>query len=143
MIAVDTNILVHAHRRDSEDHRAAASVVRALAESPQPWAIPWPCIHEFLSIVTRPRYFKKPSTMAQAERQVQAWMRSPSLRLLAETAVHWPTLLKVLGESEARGANVHDAKIAAICLDHGVTEILSADGRFAAPSGLRVRDPLA
>lgn len=143
MIALDTNVLVHAHRRDSADHQAAASVVRELAESPQPWAIPWPCIHEFLSIVTRPRYFKKPSTMAQAERQVEAWMGSPGLRLLAETAGHWQTLRTVLNHGQVGGADVHDAKIAAICIDHGVTEILSADGRFTAPSALRVRDPFA
>lgn len=143
MIALDTNVLVHAHRRDSTDHQAGAKLVRELAESPQPWAIPWPCVHEFLSVVTRQRYFKKPSTMAQAERQVEAWMGSPSLRLLAETSGHWRTLRSVLDDSKVAGADVHDAKIAAICLDHGVTEILSADGRFTAPSGLRVRDPFA
>jgi len=40
VIAVDTNVLVYAHRRDSEFHRAAAAKVRELAESRAPWALP-------------------------------------------------------------------------------------------------------
>ena len=55
MIALDTNLLVYAHRRDSEWHAEATAAVRELAEGPAPWAIPWPCLHEFLAIVTHPR----------------------------------------------------------------------------------------
>jgi predicted nucleic acid-binding protein len=54
MIAVDTNILVYAHREDAPFHQSAAQRVAALAEGRTAWAIPWPCIHEFLAIVTHP-----------------------------------------------------------------------------------------
>ena len=63
MIAVDTNILVYAHRADSPWHGRAAELVRGLAEGPDTWAIPWPCIHEFLSIVTHPKIYKPPSPL--------------------------------------------------------------------------------
>ena len=72
MIAVDTNILVYAHRRDSKWHEAAAAVMKSLAESRNEWAIPWPCIHEFLAIVTHPRNYEPPSTTVQAAEQVDA-----------------------------------------------------------------------
>jgi len=143
VIALDTNVLVHAHRRDSPQHPAALALVKELAQSPSPWALPWPCIHEFLSVVTRSRYFERPSTMAQAQRQVDAWLASPSVRVLAESPWHWQTLRHVIRESTAVGADVHDAKIAAICIDHGVTELVSGDGRFSSVSPLRVRDPFA
>jgi predicted nucleic acid-binding protein len=55
VIAVDTNILVYAHRRDSEFHPAAAAKVRELTSGRAPWALPWPCLHEFFSIVTHLR----------------------------------------------------------------------------------------
>jgi len=55
MIAVDTNILVYAHREDSQWHDAAYSRIVNLTEGRAPWAIPWPCIHEFLAIVTHPK----------------------------------------------------------------------------------------
>ena len=52
MIAVDTNLLVYAHRRESDLHEAAYAVLRSLAEGDMGWAIPWPCCYEFFSIVT-------------------------------------------------------------------------------------------
>lgn len=143
MIALDTNILIYAHRRDSPQSEAARRLIRNLAESPHPWAIPWPCIHEFLSVVTRSRYYKQPSTMTQAQKQVDAWLASPSVRTLHESARHWAILSEILAESKATGSNVHDAKIAAICLAHGVFELLTADVAFAAGDLLRTRDPFS
>lgn len=47
MIAIDTNILVYAHREDSKLFPKADKVLTELAESNALWCIPWPCIHEF------------------------------------------------------------------------------------------------
>jgi len=87
MIAVDTNILVYAHREDSDWHSQAFAGVVELAEGTTPWAIPWPCLHEFLAIVTHPRIFDPPTPLATALDQVEAWRESPSLRLLSEAPV--------------------------------------------------------
>ncbi len=143
MIALDTNVLVLAHRHESPHHSAAATVVRELAESPQPWALPWPCIHEFLAVVTRPVYFERPSTPSEAQRQVDLWLASPSVRVLNESRHHWETLRLVVDETGVSGTAIHGATIAAICLDHGVTEIMTGDGGFASVPPLRVRDPFA
>ena len=64
MIAIDTNLLVYAHRRDSGWHERAAAAVQELAEGRASWAVPWPCVHEFLAIVTHPRIYAPPSTIA-------------------------------------------------------------------------------
>ena len=50
MIAVDTNILVYAHREDAQWHDMAYGRLTELAKGRTPWAIPWPCLHEFLAI---------------------------------------------------------------------------------------------
>ena len=86
MIAVDTNILVYAHREESEWHEPAARAVRELAEGAAGWAIPWPCLHEFLAIATHARIFRTPTPLAAAVDQIDAWLESPSLVLLAEDA---------------------------------------------------------
>jgi uncharacterized protein len=65
LIAVDTNILVYAHREDSPFHTAAFHRVAELAEGPASWAIPWPCLHEFLAIVTHPRIYAPPTPLAR------------------------------------------------------------------------------
>ena len=59
VIAVDTNVLVYAHREDSPQHDRALECVNRLAEGAARWAIPWPCIHEFLAVVTHPRIFAR------------------------------------------------------------------------------------
>lgn len=142
MIAVDTNVLVYAHRRDSEFHPAAEQAVRTLAEGAAPWAIPWPCVHEFFSVVTHPRIYDPPSTPKQALEQIDAWMASPSLTLLAEGPGHWTTLRQVIQRSKVKGPLVHDARIASLCVAHGVRELWSADRDFTRFSGVRVVNPL-
>lgn len=82
---------MYAHRRDSEWHEPAAALIKGLAEGRIEWAIPWPCIHEFLAIVTHPRIYEPPSTTKQAVDQVDAWLGSPSLVLLTETDDPWVT----------------------------------------------------
>lgn len=143
MIAVDTNILVYAHRGDSSFHQRSRAAVRELAESPAPWALPWPCIHEFLSIVTHPRIFDPPTPAAEALDQVEAWLESPSLRLLSEGRGYWPGLRALVEPGSIRGPKVHDGRILALCAQSGVRELWSADrdfSRFA--TGLRIVNPI-
>lgn len=142
MIAVDSNILVYAHREESEWHATAYAKLAALAEGRNVWAIAWPCIHEFLAIVTHPRIYAPPTPLAGALDQVDAWLESPSLILLAESDAHWRTVRGVLLSGKIAGAQVHDARIAALCLQHGVKELWSADRDFGRFPDLTVVNPL-
>ena len=142
MIAVDTNILVYAHREDAEWHAKASQRVKRLAEGRAAWAIPWPCVHEFLAIVTHPRVFLPPTPLARAIEQVEAWLESPSLVLLAEGPEYWALLRSLLESARVVGPLVHDARIAALCLHHGVQELWSADRDFSRFPRLTVRNPL-
>lgn len=142
MIAVDTNILVYAHREDSPFHSAAFRWVAQLAESAANWAIPWPCLHEFLAIVTHPRIYAPPTPLDRALVQVEAWLESPTLVLLSETATHWPDLRELLTVARVAGAQVHDARVAALCRQHGVRELWSADRDFGRFPGIAVTNPL-
>ncbi len=143
MIAVDTNVLVYAHRRDSPWHGPAAARVRDLAEGRAPWAIPWPCIHEFAAVATHPRIYDPPSPLEAAIEQVNAWTESPSLTLLAEQEGYWDRLRDVLRGGEVTGPRVHDARVAALCLSHGVRELWTIDRDFSRFPGLNVINPLA
>jgi hypothetical protein len=142
VIAVDTNILVYAHRRDSEWHRLAAERLGELAASGRTWAIPWHCLHEFLAIVTHPQIYRPPSEREEAIDQIEAWLESPALTLLAETARHWPDLREVLLRGRVTGPRVYDARIAALCRQHGVERLWSADRDFSRFVGIRVVNPL-
>jgi uncharacterized protein len=142
LIAVDTNILVYAHREDSPFHDDASTQVAELAEGTATWSIAWPCVHEFLAIVTHPRIYAPSIPIEHALNQVDAWLESPSLVLLTESSEHWPTLRALLTAGRIAGPRVHDARIAALCRQHGVRELWSADRDFSRFAGLTVVNPL-
>lgn len=142
MIAFDTNLLVYSVREDSVWHKPALAVIRAAAEAGARWAIPWPCVHEFLAIVTHPRIYAPPTPLRDALRQVEYWMESPSVRLLGEPPGYWDHLKFCLETSRVCGPVVHDAHVAAICRAAGVTEIWTADRDFSRFPGIPTRNPL-
>jgi predicted nucleic acid-binding protein len=142
MIAVDTQILVYSQREDSTWHKKAAACLRQLAEGRSPWAIPWTCIHEFVAVVTHPRIYKPPTPLPHALLQVEYWMASPTLRLIGEPAGYGERLKSLVTEGQVVGPRVHDARIAAVCLAHGVRELWSAGRDFSRFSVLPVRNPL-
>lgn len=143
MVAIDTNILVYAHREDTEWHDRALARLLELAQSNDRWAIPWPCVHEFISVTTRERYFDPPSTLAQALAALEVWMQSPGLLLLHEGPGYFEKLSKLCTEGRVKGPMVHDARIAAICLNSGVAELWTCDRDFSRFSALRTVNPLA
>jgi uncharacterized protein len=116
--------------------------VYQLAESRSAWAIPWPCIHEFLAVVTNPRIYRTPTPISIALDQVDAWFGSPTLALLTESAEHWAQLRRLLTTGEIVGPRVHDARIAALCLQHGVREFWTADRDFSRFPQLKTLNPL-
>jgi hypothetical protein len=142
MIAVDTNILVYGHREDSSWHDTAYQRIAQLAEGRQPWAIPWPCLHEFMSIVTHPRIYAPPTPLALAIDQIEAWLESPSLLLLSESEGYWNELRASMETGRVAGAQVHDARVASLCRIHGVRELWTADRDFSRFPGLTIRNPL-
>lgn len=142
MIAVDTNVLVYAHRRDAPAHERAVATVGALAEGAERWAVPWPCVGEFYSVVTSGRGLAEPTAPRDAVDQLDAWLASPSVVLLGESGNTWRHLRGLLLDTAPRGARVHDARIAAVCLDAGVAELWTADRDFSRFPALRTRNPL-
>ena len=144
MIAVDTNLLVYAHRREVSEHGAASATLRGLAEGRGRWGIPWPCVYEFYSVVTNPRIWKGlESSPKQAWDQISAWLLSPSLLLLAETDDFFDVLEGFLTRPRVKGPIVHDARVAALCVAHGVRVLLTRDRDFGLFPELRTENPLS
>lgn len=142
MIAVDTNILVYAHRTDSPHHERAHQALTQLGESGLAWAVTYPSIHEFVAIVTHPRIYEPPSPMSAALDAVDALEGSPTCTLIGEHLGYLALLRRLLTHSGVVGPRVHDARIAAICLAEGVTELWTADRDFSYFPELRTRNPL-
>jgi len=142
MLAVDTNVLVYAHRRELPEHAAALELLRSLAAGSASWAIAWPSVYEFFSVVTNPKIWKQAaSSPDQAWAQLAAWFTAPTLRLLSEPEGFTSVLSGFARRARVRGPVIHDARIAAICVAHGVDKLLTRDRDFSLFPELTVEDP--
>jgi toxin-antitoxin system PIN domain toxin len=142
MIAVDTNLLIFAHRKASPFHPEAAEAIERLRNQSAPWAIPWPCFHEFISISTHPRVYRPPSNLVDAFGFIDALLASSHLQFLAESPGYLEKLKTISRAAQIKGPRIHDARIAALCLHHGVSELWSADRDFSLFPQIKVRNPL-
>ncbi|TVR53229.1 MAG: PIN domain-containing protein [Puniceicoccaceae bacterium] len=142
MIALDTNILVHAHRRDASLHERAFATVRDLAESDGRWGICYHSLVEFYAIVTHHRLWARPSSPDQAIDQIEVWRGSPGLRILFDSESCVGELEKLASEGRVTGGLIHDARIVACCLDHGVGELWTVDRDFSRFPRVKTRNPL-
>jgi len=142
MIAVDTNILVYAHRAEMPFHGAAFACLKSLAEGRSAWGIPVTCLHEFLAVVTNTKVFAPASRLDQAFAQVDAWLAAPHARVLHSGAQHWPILSTLASKARLQAGQFHDARIATICLENGVSMLYTADRDFGRFKDLKTINPL-
>lgn len=136
MIAVDTNVLVHAHRHESPRHALAEAAVRDLAESSSRWAIPVFCLGEFVRMVTHPRLFNPPHSADEASLAVRRLIASPSLTVLCPGPDYPALLVEAVQEGNAIGNLAFDAQIVALCREHGVARLMTEDRDFDRFAGL-------
>ncbi|HZP68119.1 MAG TPA: TA system VapC family ribonuclease toxin [Rudaea sp.] len=142
MVAVDTNILIYAHMRLMPLHDAAVAALTSLAETGADWCVPWSCVHEFCSVVTRQKLFNPPLTQLQALAAIERLRSNANCRFLCEGPGYWAHFEHIVRASGVAGGAIHDARVAAVCLEHEVDELWTHDRDFRKFPGLRVRNPL-
>lgn len=142
MIALDSNLLIYAHRRAVPQHQAAQAAIMRAAASGLGWGIPLSCAFEFWSVVTHPRASGGPSSGKQAHRFIESLRRSGA-ELWAPGATLWDRLARIGVKKRVFGPHVFDLSVALTALECGATEIWTHDATFVGVRGLRVHDPLA
>jgi len=141
MIALDTNILVYAHRAGVPEHRAAKRSIEELAGSAGGWCIPFPCIAEFWAVVTHPASAGRPSRRREA-RQFLDNLIAAGAKILYTRNGAMERFLDLAVQLDVQGARIFDLQIGLICREAGAREIWSHDRNFIAVPGLVVTDPL-
>lgn len=130
---------MYAHRADFPQHEAARTALKGLVEGSKAWALPVFVLAEFLRVATHPRILTPPTDEATAVDALESVIRSPAVRVLSPGPAFWGILKELVIEARARGNLVHDAQIAALCLEHGATTILTEDRDFHRFTDLEVR----
>jgi toxin-antitoxin system PIN domain toxin len=128
--AVDTNILVYAHREELSQHAKAKALLVGLAGGDDTWGLPVFCMGEFLRVVSHPRIFDPPFTADEAVTALGRVLAAPTVAIL-NPGERFPILLdQAVRESDARGNLIFDAQIVALCRESGVTSFITADRDF-------------
>jgi toxin-antitoxin system PIN domain toxin len=142
-VLVDTNILIYAVDTEAREHRKANAFIEE-QRAGDGFCVTWSVLYEFLRIVTHPRVFTRPLEPRTAAGFVLALAEAPRVDILVETPQHHRFLTQVLDHAPPlRGSVYHDAHIAALMLEHGVSRIATADRHFRLFPFLDVIDPTA
>jgi toxin-antitoxin system PIN domain toxin len=141
MILLDANLLIYAHVESFPQHALAKSWLDARLSSGDAVGLPWASRLAFVRIVTNPRVFERPEPIAEAWRQVEAWLDVEAVWIPSPGERH-RTVLTALPARGGLAANlVPDAHLAALAIEHGLL-LCSTDGDFARFPGLRWQNPL-
>ena len=141
MIALDTNLLVYAHRAGAPEHRAAQQAIEAAVSAPTGCAIPYTCIAEFWMVVTHPSSLGSPSRPEQA-RAFLANLLLAGVKIIYPQAGAAEKLTKLAADLDVKGPRIFDLQIAVICQQSGVRELWTHDAKFVPVPGLSIKDPL-
>ena len=142
MIAVDTNLLVYAHRSGCPEHDRARRAIEQAAARDTEWGIPAACVLEFWSVVTHPASAGGASEPAVAREFISALRETAGAVILAAPAAMAPRCLQLADQMQIRGPRIFDLQISLTALEAGVSEIWTHDAGFVGLPGLSIRDPL-
>ena len=143
MIAVDTNLLVYAHRAGVREHRAAQRAIETAANDARGWGISLPSVSEFWSIVTHPLAQGGPSRPGKAMSFLTSLVETGGMRIWLPRAGFAVRLMQLASDLRVSGVRVFDLQIGLTAFDNGAAEIWSHDAAFVRIPGLAVVDPLA
>ena len=142
MIAIDTNLLIYAHRSGLAEHRAATRALQKASEDARGWGIPFPCIAEFWSVVTHLESAGGGAAPSKARDFLRALVLEAGAKVWTPAEGCWERVTMLAEELDVRGLRIFDLQIALAAFDNGATEIWTHDRNFVAVPGMLVRDPL-
>ena len=142
MTLLDANILLYAYNPGSPEHAPCRHWLEDALSRREPVGLAWAVILAFARIATSPRLFRAPLTIDEACSAIKEWLTQPLIQLLEPTDRHWAILSGLLVSSQARGALVMDADLAALAIEHGAT-LVTTDRDFTRFTGLKLLNPLA
>jgi hypothetical protein len=142
VLFVDTNVLVYAVNKRTDEHGPCLRLIEHLRTSVSPWYTTWAVLYELLKVVTHPRLLREPLRSADAVAFVRALLASPSLEVLLPGERHEEVLAETVASLKVSGGFFHDVHTAVVMREHGIHRIVTRDAGFRRFPFLEVVDPL-
>ena len=140
MELADVKVLVYAHREDSAHHAACRTWLEEVINGAESFGVSELVLSGFVRVVTHPKVFTKPSSLADALEFTQQLRSQPNGVPVAPGPRHWEIFAELCVEAGAKGNLVPDAYLAAMAIEAGC-EWVSTDRDFSRFKGLRWRHP--
>jgi toxin-antitoxin system PIN domain toxin len=140
MLLFDVNVLLYAHREDTERHSACLQELEKAVNSDQAFGFSDLVGSSFLRVATHPRIFNPPSPMSTAWQFIEAIRSSPNCVPLEPGTRHWQLFKGLCETAGAKGNLIADAYLAALAIESGSTWV-STDRDYGRFPGLDWRLP--
>ena len=137
MIALDTNLLVYAHRSAVAEHGSARRAIVRARKSSGGWGFSMPVVGEFWSVVTHPTAAGRPSAPQEARRFIVA-LEAAGAEIWTPGGGFAARLTQLAIDLSVTGPRIFDLQIALMAFEGGATELWTADRRFVSVPGLPV-----
>jgi hypothetical protein len=141
MMLLDTNVLIYAHRRDSQQHEDYRDWVQKIIDGPAPYAVSDQALMGMIRIVTNPSVYRHPALTQEALAFADQFRNQSHAHVISPGPHFWSIFAGLCREAGATANLIPDAYLAALALEHGC-EFVTADGDFRRFPGLRFRHPL-
>jgi hypothetical protein len=142
MLLFDVNVLLYAHREETERHTVCLRELEIAVNGPQAFGFSDLIASSFLRVVTHPRIFNPPSPFPAAWEFLEGLRSSPRCLLLEPGSRHWELFRGLCESAGAKGNLIPDAYLAALALESGSTWV-STDRDYGRFPGLDWRMPQA
>jgi hypothetical protein len=144
VFVVDTNILIYVADEDSPFHKLCRKKLEEWRSQSSAWYVTWGILYEFMRVITHPRVFRSPWSIADAWTFVNAVLASPSLDILIPGERHIDVVAEVVKDLQfLKGNLLYDAKTAILMREHGIKRIYTRDTDFHRFPFLEPVDPVA
>ena len=143
MIAVDTNLLVYAHRSLVSEHGGARRAIEAACADPRGWGISLASVSEFWAVVTHRMSRGRPSRPGEASAFLRALVEDGGMQIWTPGVGFAERLSQLAVDLQVSGVRIFDLQIGLTAFEQGAHELWTHDTAFVRIPGLRVRDPLA
>ena len=142
MILLDVNVLVYAHRPDSENHKDYRRWLEEALQAEAPCGLSEVVLAGMIRIVTNPRIFPDATPINLALEFANQLREHPGCAVVSPGDLHWSIFTRLCKQAAAKGNLVSDAYFAALAIESGA-EWITTDRDYSRFPGLRWRHPLA
>jgi toxin-antitoxin system PIN domain toxin len=138
---VDANLLVYAFASSMPQHERVRTWLDGVLSDIPRVGLPWPSLLAFVRLVSNPRVFERPVSIADAWDQVLSWFENQSVWVPLPTLRHSEVLSSLLSQPGLDANHIPDAHLAALAIEHGLV-VSTTDNDFQKFAGIETENPL-